>query len=104
MVNRIIGICILFLGLWLIGSIVYTQVTKPTAVELAHKEELKIVARNIAMERVSEKMELYKQSFATNKGVACKISREMAYWSTQTGDSKIIGTVHRMQSEACRRD
>lgn len=102
MVNRLIGICILFLGVWLIGSIVYNQVMKPSAAELAHKEELKIVAQNIAKIRIEEKKEMYKQAIESrNKGVACKISREMVYWAAQTGDIKIVGNIHQLQYEAC---
>lgn len=96
-------VVVLISGFGFIGSTIYNGAMKPSGDELSHKQQLKETAQRIAVERVNEKMDAYRQAFSTNKGVACKISREMTYWSAQTGDTKIIGTVHRMQSEACRR-
>lgn len=103
-IRRLITVMILAGGVGLLSPMLYERLTQPTAEELAHKEQLKVVAQEVAKARIEEKMEAYRHAVSmNNKGVACKISREMAYLSAQTGDTKLIGIVHRMQSEACGR-
>lgn len=89
-------------GALIITTIGWNILTAPTTEELSHKEELKSTAQKLAKVKVDEKMYLYRKAVQSgNKGVACKISREMTYWAAQTVDQDLIDKVHQSQFEVC---
>lgn len=93
---------LLFIIVIIFGWSSYYELTKPTIEELSHQQELKSTAQKLARTKVDEKMYLYRKALQQgNKGVACKLSREMYYWASQTVDQDLIGNVHQLQYEVC---